>query len=807
MAEKEYTGESIKILEGLDPVRKRPAMYIGNTGEGGLHHLVYEVVDNSIDEAMAGYCNKISVIINVNGSVTVKDNGRGIPTEIHQEAGVSAAEVVMTRLHAGGKFDRDSYKVSGGLHGVGISVVNALSEWLEMETRYKGMIYKQKYMRGEPVAPLQNIGKTKESGTTVTFKPDTEIFRETTEYSFDTISHRLRELAFLNRGIEIEIRDERNDKEHKFVYKGGIVSFIESINKNKNAIHNPIYFEKKEKDFEIEVVMQYNDGYNETIYTYANNINTIEGGTHLIGFKSALTKSINRYAGQNNLLKDLKSGLQGEDAREGLSCVISVKVAEPQFEGQTKTKLGNSEIKGYVESIVNDNLNLFFEENPSVAKKIILKAVNAAQAREAARKARELTRRKGALDESSLPGKLADCQERDPAMSEIFIVEGDSAGGSAKQGRDRRCQAILPLKGKILNVEKARFDKMLSSEEIKTLIAALGTGIGPDDFSAEKARYHKIIIMTDADVDGAHIRTLLMTFFFRQMYQLLEKGFIYIAQPPLYSIKRGNEILQYMKDDKEMNDFLLSKGCEKIKVLSSSDNQQITTKKLVAALKDVKDFYFLLDKLSKKGTEPILLKKLLNVFADEEVDFSDHKSVSGLAEKVKKVVTKSKAENEMFSFDYNIDWNEAKGTYFIFFTIARAGRKYELVVDREFSELVEIKELVALYKKASMFETEEIKIQDNGNTVKMRDGRELLKYILDIGKKGFNISRYKGLGEMNPQQLWETTMNPETRRLLQVRVDDQVEADEVFTILMGDQVEERKNFIQVYAKQVKNLDI
>lgn len=807
MAQKEYTGESIKILEGLDPVRKRPAMYIGNTGEGGLHHLVYEVVDNSIDEAMAGHCSKIDVVINIDGSVTVDDNGRGIPTEMHKEAGLPAAEVVMTRLHAGGKFDRDSYKVSGGLHGVGVSVVNALSEWLEMETRYKGNICTQRYIRGAAESPLKTLGKTKKTGTTVRFKPDREIFKETVEFSFDTVSKRLRELAFLNKGLEITIRDERSEKEHSFHYKGGIISFIESINKNKNPLHKPIYFEKIDEDFELEVVLQYNDGYSESLYTYANNINTIEGGTHLIGFKSALTRVINKYALQRNLLKGLQSGIQGDDTREGLSGVINVKVAEPQFEGQTKTKLGNSEIKGAVESIVNDNLSRFLEENPVIGKKIVAKAVNAAQAREAARKARELTRRKGALDESSLPGKLADCQEKDPAASEIFIVEGDSAGGSAKQGRDRKFQAILPLKGKILNVEKARFDKMLNSDEIKTLIAALGTGIGENDFSSGKARYHRIIIMTDADVDGAHIRTLLMTFFFRQMYDLFEKGYIYIAQPPLYGIKKGNKIIQYLKDDRELDDYLLTKGAEKIKVSLNGDKDVITNKKLVSLLKEVKSFYFLVDKLIRKGMDAVLLKKVIKILFEKETDFSDQKSVSAMAERVNKFIRKKSEKEDMFSSEYEMDWDENNGTYFIDFVIARSGRKCKLRVDRQFADMIEIKECVSLYKNTGVFEDGNISVQDNGDSLDINDGKTLLEYVTQTGKKGFSISRYKGLGEMNPTQLWDTTMNPESRRLLQVRVDDKVEADEVFTILMGDQVEPRKNFIQLYGKQVRNLDI
>src|SRR3990172_201240 len=608
-----YTANNIKILEGLQAVRKRPAMYIGNTGFEGLHHLVYEVVDNSIDEALAGYCNKISVTIHLDNSVTVIDNGRGIPTDIHPEAKISAAEVVMTKLHAGGKFDKDSYKVSGGLHGVGISVVNALSERLDLETKYNGAVFTQRYERGVPKNKLTEIGKTKERGTTVTFKPDQQIF-EVLEYSFDTLSHRLRELSFLNKGVEILIEDERNDKKHNFHYEGGIVSFVQDLNKNKEAIHPIIYFEKKQNSFEIEIALQYNDGYQENIYTYANNINTVEGGTHLIGFRSALTKTINKYASDSNLLKNLKENLTGDDVREGLTVVISIKLTEPQFEGQTKAKLGNSDVKGIVESLVGEALWTYLEENPSVAKKIVTKTINAAQAREAARKARDLTRRKGLLDGSSLPGKLADCSEKDPAFSEIFIVEGDSAGGSAKQGRDRRFQAILPLKGKILNVEKARLDKIISFEEIKDLIIALGAGIA-DTFNIDKIRYHRVILMTDADVDGEHIRTLLLTFFFRYMPAVLEKGYLYIAQPPLYKITSGK--------------------------------------------------------------------------------------------------------------DFNYAYND--------------GEKDALVKG---------------------------------------DGRR-------NARASVSIQRYKGLGEMNPEQLWETTMNPATRTLKKVNMEDATTADKVFNMLMG----------------------
>jgi len=806
-----YTANNIKILEGLQAVRKRPAMYIGNTGFEGLHHLVYEVVDNSIDEALAGYCNKISVAIHIDNSVTVKDNGRGIPTDIHPEAKISAVEVVMTKLHAGGKFDKDSYKVSGGLHGVGISVVNALSEWLNLETKYNGAVYTQRYERGVPKNKLTEIGKTKESGTTVTFKPDQQIF-EVSEYSFDTLSHRLRELSFLNKGVEISIEDERNDKKHNFHYEGGIVSFVQDLNKNKEAIHPTIYFEKKLESFEIEIALQYNDGYQENIYTYANNINTTEGGTHLIGFRSALTKTINKYAADSNLLKNLKENLTGDDVREGLTVVISVKLSEPQFEGQTKAKLGNSDVKGIVESLVGEALWTYLEENPNVAKKIVTKAISAAQAREAARKARDLTRRKGLLDGSSLPGKLADCSEKDPTFSEIFIVEGDSAGGSAKQGRDRRFQAILPLKGKILNVEKARFDKMLSSEEIKILITALGTGIGTgigaDDFNASKVRYHKIIIMTDADVDGAHIRTLLLTFFFRQMYPLLEKGHIFIAQPPLFSVKKGNEKIKFIKDAKELDAFLLQNGTENVSVFTDNSKTPITGSRLVSILSGIKEFYYFLERFERKGNDKVLMELLIKELASEKADFSKSSEASKFAERIDQGIKKiKKAEKDITSFKYEIDWDEEHNCCFADFVIVRGGKKCKTKIDKPLMENVEMKECIRLYSKIGIFDSGSITISSNGENIVVDNCHSLLEYLLTQGKKGYNISRYKGLGEMNSDQLWLTTMDPERRVLLQIRVEDVVEADEVFTVLMGDQVEPRRNFIQLCASKVRNLDI
>ena len=607
--EEDYDARHIKVLEGLAAVRKRPSMYIGNTGVEGLHHLAEELVDNSIDEALVGYCTKIDVVIHLDNSVTVKDNGRGIPVDMHEQEKKPAVEVVLTKLHSGGKFDKKSYKVSGGLHGVGLSVVNALAEYLELEIKRGGSVYAQRYERGKRVTPLKQLGKTKKTGTTVKFKPDTEIFGDL-QFSYDLLSQRLREHAFLNRGITITIEDERSEKNNQFFYKGGIISFVEYLNRAKNCIHpKPIYFEGTKNDTYIEVALQFNDTYKETLFSFANSINTHEGGTHLIGLKSALTRTINTYAANHNLLKDLKEGLGGDDVREGLAGVISVRIQDPQFEGQTKTKLGNSEVKGYVETLANERLSNYFEEHPTVARKILGKVIDAARARIAARKARELSRKKGGMDTTLLPGKLADCQERDPAHSELYIVEGDSAGGSAKQGRDRKYQAILPLKGKILNVEKARFDKMLSNEEIKTIITALGVGISKDEVDLAKLRYHRIIIMTDADIDGSHIRTLLLTFFYRQMAEVIEQGYLYIAQPPLYRVHQGKED-RYLKDEEEMNRFLLERAAEEVQLEMKEARSRLGGKKLLDLLNKLSRYDYYLRRLERRGYPREAIKTL-----------------------------------------------------------------------------------------------------------------------------------------------------------------------------------------------------
>ncbi|MEW5981264.1 MAG: DNA topoisomerase (ATP-hydrolyzing) subunit B [Acidobacteriota bacterium] len=819
----DYSADKIKVLEGLEAVRKRPAMYIGSTGPLGLHHLVYEVVDNAIDEALAGYCDDVRVTIHTDNSVTVIDNGRGIPVDMHT-SGKSAAEVVMTVLHAGGKFDNESYKVSGGLHGVGVSVVNALSATLDLEIWRNGQVYQQSYQRGRPVNGLAMTGTTKRRGTKVQFLPDAEIF-ETLEFSFDTLAQRLRELAFLNPGVRISLEDEREDKRHTFKYDGGIVSFVKHLNTNKATVNDDPIFMRGDKDGIVaEIALQWNDGYSESVYSFANNINTHEGGTHLSGFRAALTRTVNFYASKNNLAKDLDEGISGDDIREGLVAVISVKIPRPQFEGQTKTKLGNTEVKGIVEAIINEKLGGHLEENPAVAKRIIAKAVDAARAREAARKARDLVRRKGALDNSTLPGKLADCQERDPARSELYIVEGESAGGSAKQGRDRRFQAILPLKGKILNVEKARFDKMLGSDEIRTMIAALGCGIGAEDFDLTKLRYHRIIIMTDADVDGSHIRTLLLTFFYRQLPELINQGYVYIAQPPLYRAKRGKHET-YIKDDRELDAYLIRRAVEGRTVKVGDAWPSITGEDLERLLQRAIGFERRMQSIERRGQSPGVVRALIGADIQDKTFFADAEAVERVAETLR---GKGFAVRVRFDEEHNLHElivEDRQGGY---------GRPVvvnaELAASSDYRALhqafQDIKDLpwpatvlthsgapaeadVAGEAGTAADEAPAVRpgASPKGTEVQVGNINELVEYFIAAGKRGVAINRYKGLGEMNPDQLWDTTMDPETRTLLVVRAEDHTEADLMFTTLMGDQVEPRRKFIEDNALDVKNLDI
>ena len=802
----EYTGDNIKVLKGLEAVRKRPAMYIGSTDSHGLHHLVYEVVDNAIDEAMAGHCDNIQVTIHKDDSVTVDDNGRGIPVDVMEGEGKPAIEVVLTTLHAGGKFDKSSYKVSGGLHGVGVSVVNALSEELEAEVRRDGTVQRIRFSRGETVSPLETTGKSRKTGTRVTFRPDTKIFTET-EFSFDILSGRLRELSFLNAGLRISILDERSGKSHEFQYKGGITSFVQHLNRNKTPLHpKPIFVEGEREGVQTEVAIQYNDSYQETVFSFANNINTHEGGTHLIGFRSAMTRAINQYANAGNLLKGVKENLTGDDVREGLTAVISVKVPEPQFEGQTKTKLGNSEVKGLVDSLVYEKLSSFFEENPSVARKIIEKGLEAARARDAARKAKELARRKGALDSAGLPGKLADCQEKDPAQSELFLVEGDSAGGSAKQARDRRFQAILPLKGKILNVEKARIDKMLSSQEIRTMITALGTGVGKDDFNPSRLRYGKVIIMTDADIDGAHIRTLLLTFFFRHMKELVEKGNIYIAQPPLYGIRKGKETI-YLKDDGAYRGHLIELGASGRRVTGENGRNALSGQKLTAWLRKISRLEEIVERAERRGLPAFVLVSLgaratmgSEVLANEK---TARRFFSSLIQDWKE----SRPEVSSAAISIDPDPDGENGGVRALLSWKRGGLPMSCLIDRRLLDSADLREVKSL--SAQIQETLPLpyRIEGEGNVPEADGPLCLLGQVLEAGKKGQTIQRYKGLGEMNPDQLWQTAMNPETRVLLRVDVKDTVEADEIFTTLMGDQVEPRREFIEKNALEVSSLDI
>ncbi|WNM59011.1 DNA topoisomerase (ATP-hydrolyzing) subunit B [Candidatus Nitrospira allomarina] len=811
-----YDADQIRVLEGLEAVQKRPAMYIGSTGVDGLHHMVYEVVDNSVDEHMAGYGNEIQVVLQVDGSVMVSDNGRGIPTGMHSTQKKSAAEVALTVLHAGGKFEEGAYKVSGGLHGVGISVVNALSEWLELEIWQNGEVFEQQYQRGKPQTPLTVAGITKKRGTKIIFKPDPLIF-ETVEFSFDVLAQRLRELAFLNKGLEICLRDDRTgkEKEQVFCYIGGIVSFVEHLNEAKSPIHPPIVVEVEKPEMILQLALQYNEGYSENLYSFANNINTREGGTHLIGFKSALTRTINSYATANDLFKKDSESLSGEDVREGLTAVVSVKIRNPQFEGQTKAKLGNSEVKGIVESAVNEALGSYLEENPSVAKKIVGKSVDAARAREAARKAKELIRRKGALDGGSLPGKLADCSEKDPQFSELYLVEGDSAGGSAKQGRDRRSQAILPLKGKILNVEKARFDKMLASEEIRTLIMAIGTGIGrpredaekgkedKDAFDINRARYHKIIIMTDADVDGSHIRTLLLTFFFRQMPELIERGYIYIAQPPLFKVKKGKGE-KYLKDEAAMNTYLSNLAVEDTQLFLPEQNEFVTRDELIPILDKLVAFEGLLIRQGQKQVEPALLRVLVD-FPELTKDLL--KNRGDLEVLIEEATRRLRLAFPEGTVDLTIQTDEEHQAHHILCRVAGNGSQKFLNLTHDMVGSADFRELQKIAPSALGLGRPPYRLKRKEIETEFSTSQELVTEFLETGKKGMSIQRYKGLGEMNPTQLWDTTMNPETRSLLQVTLEDTTGVDEIFTILMGDEVEPRRNFIQKHALEVRNLDV
>lgn len=804
-----YGAENIKILDGLEAVRKRPGMYIGDTNIRGLHHLVFELVDNSVDEHLAGYCKNVNVTIHADESVTVEDDGRGIPVSIHEESGVSATEVVLTKLHAGGKFDSSSYKVSGGLHGVGLSCVNALAEVLIVQIKKDSRLYTQTYRRGVPDAPLTEKGIAEGEGTKITFRPDPEIF-EVLTFTFDIISKRLRELAFLNKGLKISLKDERADVENaiEFLYSGGIQSFVEYINQNKKLLHpTPIYFETTKNDYVTEVAMQWNDTYKENIFSFCNNINTHEGGTHLTGLKGALTRTVNLYASKYKILGNLKENLLGEDIREGLTCIVSVKVPQPQFEGQTKTKLGNSEVKGLVENAVNDALFEYFEENPSIAKLICTKSIDSARARIAAKKARDLTRRKSPLDLGGLPGKMADCQSSDAAECEIFIVEGDSAGGSAKQGRDRRVQAVLPLKGKILNVEKARFDKMLSSDEIKYLITAIGTGIGDDDFNVSKLRYNKIIIMTDADVDGSHIRTLLLTFFYRHMNQLIKNGNLYIAQPPLFRVKKSNiKEAWYLKDENNLNDLLFNESCNSLTAMLPEG--EVSCLDLKTLSENVLKFNRILKRHCKGRKETILIRHIVVQYHNDSSWLGD---IFKLEADTKEFILHIKEKHkDILSIDYKIEEDVVnKGYYKVIYTTKKKGEVGSVtVVSKDLYDDTEFDSLCMLSRFVERLGKLPYKLKNDKNEIiEINSLEELLDHIISVGKKGLTIQRYKGLGEMNPEQLWETTMDPTNRTLLRVAVEDAIEADRIFTVLMGDVVEPRRAFIESNALNVRNLDI